>query len=152
MDGSLGQRAVGDRPLEIDDDGFGDADRRAVRRVERGGGAKTGGPRYGAGFWPAGVSSAAVDDGPGNGPDSGGRKGFGAVESGTVRGSPGVGTGICGSAEADGAVSTVTAASAAVIMAINGLGGGHRMRAFSLPLVAGRCSRRLTTICCYVVS
>ncbi len=151
MDGSLGQRAVGDRPLEIDDDGFGDATVEPFVGLNVGG-AKTGGPRYGAGFWPAGVSSAAVDDGPGNGPDSGGRKGFGAVESGTVRGSPGVGTGICGSAEADGAVSTVTAASAAVIMAINGLGGGHRMRAFSLPLVAGRCSRRLTTICCYVVS
>ena len=44
MDGLFSQRAVGDGPLKIDDDGFGDTDRRAVRRIERGG-AKTGGPR-----------------------------------------------------------------------------------------------------------
>ncbi|BBZ07721.1 hypothetical protein MDOR_18900 [Mycolicibacterium doricum] len=62
-------------------------------------------------------------------PDSGGRKGFGAAESGTVRGSPGAGTGICGSAEADGAVSTVTAARAVVIMAKICLAAEHRIRA-----------------------
>ena len=53
MDRLLGHRPVGDRSLEVDVDRLGGSDLGAVRRVDVGG-ANTGCPVYGVGFWPAG--------------------------------------------------------------------------------------------------
>jgi hypothetical protein len=94
------------------------------------GGANTGGPRYGAGFWPAGGSAVAGAD------PRDGTKGFDEVGTGIPIGSPGVGTGTGGWAEADGAARSAIAAKRDVNIATTGVSGGHRIQVFSHPLVA----------------
>ncbi|BBY96462.1 hypothetical protein MGALJ_61310 (plasmid) [Mycobacterium gallinarum] len=94
------------------------------------GAAKTGGPRYGAGFWPAGGSRVVGAD------PRDGTKGFDDVGTGIPNGSPGVGTGTGGWADADIAVRSAIAAKRDVNIATTGLSGGHRIQVFSHPLVA----------------